>query len=816
MKQADTAMAQASIKTADNLRTVAQVSQLSVPAVSRLSLPELEAVVDQVARLAPAGNIPGLLLSGLVRLPERRLPAHVIRRDLDLLLKGVEQTLDKAIYTTFFAGPAAVIGAYQGLLKLAGKDPAQAFPEGTWQFYVEYAMREDTARHANEAYGFDSFLRQDQLHLSPVDRAAVWILAAVSCLHQYESLLTNEWRERVYTRLLAEVTRNRPDAAHYASLYSRWEKQRPYGRDNTAPSRQSYPAYRRQRFDRFLAEVLAGLKTGERDEWQRHVDRAEAEELPAYRDQMSILAHLDPGPYGETRVPIPLTQAAVGLIHRGAYYLIPACLPGSDRPVDAQTVRGMVAAAFAEAGSGEQPGLPHGLAQIRRAAWPDLRHKLAPGLVQELDRLRWAPIWFNSDQRPRRLPLAELRQTSRGRGDHALTLFDTGETVVFDQSHIFFDGAWGAALAEIFTQEAIYWARRFHASSAASSLPEYRRPQALNFDLRASDLAVLDGAPRAAAEVGVETDAVDLKAILRLRRLLKQRNDILQLTVNDLLLLYRAIHAVTYQPQPKLARELEQLLENNATRPAASAALAALNSLARINPTIVMPVDAGLAAPRERLYPITFQVPLAELDFLGLHQAAWTAYQQARAGSSEIETGFDRLRREYLATLAGFGQLLSRVKQVARAGESLSVAAIKLLAHLPVPLQRLLEKVPDSFDLLNDLLKGREVLSNVGAVAPGSTLTRFISAKDDSDHKTLVWGVITTAQGVMKISLRDFRPHVGPLIACGRHDLAARLAQYYLDAYAGGLNRYVRELYELTRARRGIEQNNRSGWSYDR
>ena len=795
---------QASIKTADNLRTVAQLSRLSVPVVSRLSLPEMEAVVDQVARLAPAGNIPGLILSGLVRLPERRLPAQAIRRDLDLLFKGMEQTLDKAIYATFFAGPAAVIAAYQGLLKLAGKDPVEAFPEGTWQFYVEYAMRDDTARHTNETYGFDSFLRQAQFHLSPVDRVTAWILAAISCLHQYEGLLANEWRERVYTHLLVEVTRNRPDASRYASLYSRWEKQRPYGRDKTGLSRQPYPAYRRHRFDQFLAEALSGLDADEFNAWQQRVDRAEAEELPAYQRQMSILACLDPGLYGETRSPIPLAQAAIGLIRQGAYYLIPACLPGSDRPADVQTVRGKVAAAFAETGSGEQTYLPHTLAQIKRAAWPDLRQKLAPGLVQELDRLRQAPIWFNSDQRPRRLPLAELRQAARGRGDHALTLFDTGETLVFDQSHIFFDGAWGATLVEILTQEAIYWANLLQASSAEPP-PVYRRPQALAFNLQASDLALLARAPRAAAEVGVETDAVDLKAILRLRRLFKQRNDIIQLTVNDLLLLYRAIHTVTYRPQPKLVQELEQMLENSAARPAALAALGAFESAARINPTVVVPLDASLAAPRERLYPITFQVPLAELDFLGRHQAAWTAYQQVQAGHSPAESGFDQIRREYLATLAGFGQLLNRAKQIARAGESLSVAAIKLLAHIPVPLQRLLEKVPDSFDLLNDLLKGREVMSNLGAVAPGSTLARFVSAKDDNDNKMLVWGVITTAQEVIKISLRDFRPHVGPLIACGRQDLAVCLAQHYLDAYAGGLNRYVRELYEMTRVRRGAE-----------
>jgi hypothetical protein len=102
------------------------------------------------------------------------------------------------------------------------------------------------------------------------------------------------------------------------------------------------------------------------------------------------------------------------------------------------------------------------------------------------------------------------------------------------------------------------------------------------------------------------------------------------------------------------------------------------------------------------------------------------------------------------------------------------------------------------------LLKGREVFSNVGAVVPSSTLTRFISAKDDNDKKSLVWGVITDAQGVMRLSLRDFRPHVALLAACGRKELASRLAQHYVDTYAQGLNRFIHELRQITQASREI------------
>lgn len=81
------------------------------------------------------------------------------------------------------------------------------------------------------------------------------------------------------------------------------------------------------------------------------------------------------------------------------------------------------------------------LARIKRASQSSLRTRLNPVLSGNLEKLRFAPILLNMDKRTRSLPLSELRQTERGVGDHALTVFDTGETFVFDQSHIFFDGA---------------------------------------------------------------------------------------------------------------------------------------------------------------------------------------------------------------------------------------------------------------------------------------------------------------------------------------------------------------------------------------
>ncbi|GIK40832.1 MAG: hypothetical protein BroJett011_46650 [Chloroflexota bacterium] len=791
---------EASLKTAGDLRTIAR--SILVRDVSRLSLPEIDTVVESVAQVIPAGNIPGVILNGLARLSGRKPPLPTVRRDINLLFKGVEQVLDKAVYTTFFAGPAAVIWGYQNLLKLAGKDPDDSFPEGTWQFYVDYALREDTARHANETHGFDTTLNQHQLRLNDVDRITAWVMAAIHCLHQYPHILENEWRERVYTYLLAEITAAEPHADRYAHLYREWEKQRPYGRGPDTEARDTYAIYRRRKFDHFLNQALRDLPAELRREWEQRVRTAEENDLPAYQQQISILAYLAPGPYGETRTAIPLAQAHIGIIHRGHYYLIPACQPGTEQPADLPSVRAQIAALAAGSGS-TSPVLLSSLAETRRAEWPQLRAKFSPALIQDLDSLRLAPILLNSERRPRQLSLAELRRAERGVGDHPLTLFDTGETVVFDQSHIFFDGAWGAALAEIMTKEALAWA--VYLSTLPPAQPGPISSQALTFPISAAELTLIGATPRVMPEVSAETEAVQLKAILALRRLFKRRNDLIELTVNDLLVLYRAIHAATYQPSAALVDSLKQLAQGTSTRAAALAALEALDSSKQLNPTILIPVDASQRAPRDRLYPMTFEAPLKDLDLLNLHQQVVTAletYQQAAGDRTELYARFDQLQRAYLAMLAGFGQVLGKAKGIALQGESASIGALKLLAHLPTPLQRMLDQVPSRIDILNDLIKGREAFSNVGAVAPTSTLTRFITAKDDNDKKTLVWGVITDAKGIMRITLRDFRPHVGLLEAAGQHELAVHLTKDYLEAYALGLNNFIRDLHRITETSR--------------
>jgi hypothetical protein len=312
------------------------------------------------------------------------------------------------------------------------------------------------------------------------------------------------------------------------------------------------------------------------------------------------------------------------------------------------------------------------------------------------------------------------------------------------------------------------------------------------------DLALLELAPKVNSEVTAESDQIALKPILNLRKALQQRNEKLHLTVNDLLLLYRAIHAASYTPPPDLFQALRNLDDDPKARSAGREALKAISRVALADPPIAIPIDASQRSPRDRLYPMTFTVPLADLNIVALHAQclqAWQAYQSSKSASDYA--AFEQAQITYMAMLAGFGEVMNKAKEIANNNETVTAATAKLLAHIPAPLQRLLQQIPERFNVLNDIIKGREVFSNVGQVVPSSTLVRFTSAKDDTDKKIMSWGVITDAQGVMRITLRDFRPHVASLERAGRKEMALRITEDYLEAYVRGLNQYVGELRQI-------------------
>src|SRR5579864_4753449 len=216
---------------------------------THVTLPEQKALVDEIARLIPSGNVASLVTAGLMRAPGRIVADSDNRRNLTLLLQGMQTFLDKAAYQAFFVGPSAVLSAYQLMLKLAGKDPDQSFPDGTWQFYVEFGLREDSGRHTCETTGFQDAAAREDWKLESTDELACWLAAASWLLARYEDLLACDWDEHIRLRQYAEQVKDE-------HLRADWIKHRPYRvPDGVADS--DYIVYRRVQFAAFYEAALA-------------------------------------------------------------------------------------------------------------------------------------------------------------------------------------------------------------------------------------------------------------------------------------------------------------------------------------------------------------------------------------------------------------------------------------------------------------------------------------------------------------------------------------------------------------------------------
>ena len=92
-------------QTKEDLQTVAY-SKL-VRSLSTLSLPEVDQLVQEISDRTPAGNVPGMILNGLARIPNRMAPRpEEVSSGINLLLRGVEQKLahvrDQALFGAIF------------------------------------------------------------------------------------------------------------------------------------------------------------------------------------------------------------------------------------------------------------------------------------------------------------------------------------------------------------------------------------------------------------------------------------------------------------------------------------------------------------------------------------------------------------------------------------------------------------------------------------------------------------------------------------------------------------------------------------------
>lgn len=778
--------------------SLARLLQNSTEELTRMNLEEVTELADDVARVLPAGNVVTMVFSQLSSIRGKQVSDQQTRQMLGLLKQGMSTFLDKATYLTFYTTPSILIQGYQQLLELAGQDPNAAFPDGTWQFYLEFGLREDSARHACETQGLQWALTSENLVVDEADQLAAWILATTWLVERYDYLIWEEWRERILLRKLGEFLGT-------PRISSKWVERRPYAVPDGIDL--DYIAYRQGAFHAFVMEVLSTrvrekqanqtLHGWYQDETLLHDERLR------YRNQMSICSRLEPGDFSDERQPIPLENSQIAVFHNGEYHFVPVVHNGER--LDAMTVRTFAQSILNTSKQRLRMAADEILIQIPRQAQNQVRQQIGKDLEADLEQLRHAPIIINWDAADPDQPLAAIRQGRRGLGDHPLTLFRTHKSMVFDQSHIYFDAIWGMAISEIITNQAIDYLRDM------PTLPKIPTPSlhppACNLvppkDLSRNLRKMADKSNEVYAEISFNI----MQDFAEVRRLLTQRHADLRLTVNDLLVLYRSMYNQHYQPSRELVDALEIATEEG-NRRQKKAAREALNALAEVNekwPAFLIPIDATALSPKERIYPVTFRPQPPWTSIAPQHWKTWEIlmrFEQSLERKEKRKTwqSFNEERTSYLEMLRMFNVLMLRYKEVALAGESLSTRTLKILATVPKRLQSWLSTIPDKIDLLNDMLKGTEVFSNAGRVADTSSLTRFITAKDDNEKKVLCWGVMTRADDMMVITLRDFRPWVMDLKAVGLEEEAQMVTQDYLDGYAEGLYQYLRQLSYIVRA----------------
>jgi hypothetical protein len=826
----------------------------SLASISGLGIPQVRALKREVAEIFPASNLPAFLLQGLLQLKGRALDDERVGADLRVLFRETRQL---GIYGAFIATPALIIHGYQRLLTLAGRDLNSAFPDGTWQFYTEFGLREDAARHCVETTAFAQTAR----NLSEIDSATCVVYAALHTLFSYEELLVNEWYERVAMRcvdlaladlaserlgrlprklkaderaqLLATEIEQLRTTYRLHNLPGQWASRRPYHGPAHSPLN-GYVSDRRATFDRFLTERLGAAPDKLSDMVQLRLAARRSNELPAYLNQMSLLRTLRSNGYGEERVPLDFEKLAVALTVGDAYYLIELCErdaegnlvitpEGSDPdragvslklryddkgalvgPYDAivridgrgrvwlnerrfgrlrcaplSQVRAQVAAALRDAktrtlategtedpekgrnkasapvtASSKEPGRQKGVSMSAMAQTADLLLAAAPRERQEalrkmlnfstrgeIEALRNAPIVINWEKHDQRQALAAIRRTRRGCGDQGLAIVRAGQGLLFDMSHIFFDGGWGSALAEILTGFATGVVERLSGRVERTATPVRLELATNNAFINAAREAIAT----TPAETWAETRSIELNQISALRKRLSSRE--IELTVNDLLVLARYEHAAHYQPGPAVLAALNDLTASGPEGNRMRAQIDTWYATQReIVPALLVPMDASGVDPRQRLHPATLRNPSPDL-LPSLKRCENHLRILLKSSEPAARQAFEAERKTLCGDLLYFGAAMQALREITMRGEGFATAALKLLGHLPRPMQSLLDMIPQKIDVLNEIVKGTEVFSNIGQVAKSSSISRFMSARDDGETKLLIWGIMTDAQG---------------------------------------------------------------------
>jgi hypothetical protein len=772
--------------TANNIRRLmTETHQEQQSNTSLLSVQEREELIKMISQVLPAGNVTSFILGGILNLKGREVSPSEGRTHIGSLLKGLSIVRNNAFYSMMFVGPATVLAGYNMLLKLAGVDEDRFLPDGVWQFYTEFGLREDTGRHQSETLGFQQAVKS--LRLNEVEMLSAWMMASMWLLRVYDDLLANEWEERTRIKVIQETT-------GLSGLHRIWQKIIPY----TLPQgEQNLVLYRRARFERFCEDQLSSVGREQRANfeslWKSRAEAAKRKAaMQAYQGQMDIRAYLDASEYNERRVTISPKNLHIGVIYKQRYYVIKYTDPGS--PTALALMQQHAQAVLH--GTGVAAEIDLMLAKIPRGEQAEVRRRLHAEQEHAIARLQTAPILINWDEVSNNQPLSAIRERHRGIGDHALTLFRTDNSTVFDFSHLFFDGPWAMAVAEMMTGEAI----RFAQIRGAKTLPAPKPANALNLITTAEFAQQAKKHIPRIANVSAEA-SLSIAPLTELRKLLLSRTDGVSLTINDLLVMYRSIFNQVYQPSPQVKRTVESLLRGKDTHDLAQAMLDDWQARQEINPSMMIPIDASQSNPRDRIFPSIFRSPFT--DLLQQHVRACETLHAVNTyyfGKKQAQEDFRAARSEYLSTLKAFGEVMRRYRDIAIQGQSTSATAIRLIAGLPGAMQKVADGIPGRLSFMNEALKGEEVFSNVGQVAPGSSLSRFVSAKDDNDKKVLVWGVLTDNNSVMHITLRDFRPAVTALALGGFAELAQQITQDFVGSYVKGLAKFVDEIKTIVSA----------------
>ncbi len=788
---------------------------------------------DPLESYFAADTLPGLLRSGLTLLRARRVRA---RSEAEGRLH-LSDLANQALYVALIVIPAYGLELYQRIRTAITGQPRH-FPRGAWQFYLGYGLREDLAHHTVET---DGYHRTRPESATELDDLTAWVMTVIQFVWGYEELMGVVWDEWTMLRLMSHAADQAglSDLPEFVRLGRQWEVARPFG----APLNGTYADVRRAAFEAFIRPRRQALPREWQDYLTEQYETLAATRRRGYQKQMSLLARLVPGRFMDDKEPIPLWDARIGLVIGGRYYLLDVAAHDEDgnaviyghggasttlrlidgEPVDEAGERlvlegeqlyrvrdhkwvgylDMASASRIEwqlqqilAEPAREVRYPEMATDILLAETPRSQQQMLRALLPaptqaEIAELANAPVIINWDAGKSEDWLAELRRSARGIGDHALTIRRTERTFVFDQSHVFFDGTWSLAMAEVFTNSAVQWCRRIVTIAPSEAAPVRPLQLQANDAFRRRAQAI-----RQVPEVSAETTIWDfISQASRLRKMLIQRGA--QLTVNDLLVITRIFHAAHYTPSPSVQKEIDALKASARTSEERRAVAAIARSLRRgreTNPALLIPVDASLLEPHERIFPITFRNLVLADNLVWVWDSTWDAYQAYRRieppdtpeGIAALRS-FALKRALLIGNLIAFSHVLAANKAVAMRGESLNIAILELLVGLPPSIQRLLNVIPEQFPVLNEIIKGDEVYSNVGRVAQGSSLTRFMSAKDDGDTKELVWGVMSDDQDRLIVTMRDFRPHVRPLVQAGHTELVQRMAQDYVTTYTADL-----------------------------